>query len=306
MTPRLFEGVTEDGEIVLVRELGVDEARRRLTEHRDGFITEQDFAWIKDCGFDFVRLPVGYWLFGQTDDFIDGEIYLKRAFEWAALYGLGVVLDFHGLQGSQNGHDHSGQVGRVRFYRPRNRRQALRTLEYMCRAYGAHEALLGIEVINEPKVRWFLWPLLDYYRRAIRIAERWTRPDVKIIVSDAFKPLRVARALSRLGIGSRVVLDVHLYQVFGDRYQDMSLDTHVGLVESEWRELLTNIERYVPVLVGEWSAALPLVADREHRNHEYYTAQQRLFDQSAWAHSYWSYRAPGAGAWDYKTFASRD
>src|SRR6478736_6585410 len=98
MTPQLFAGVIEDGEIALVRELGYDEARRRLEMHRSSFITEKDFQWIAEHGFEFVRLPVGYWLFEETDDFIDGETYLRRAFEWATRYKLGVVLDFHGLQ----------------------------------------------------------------------------------------------------------------------------------------------------------------------------------------------------------------
>lgn len=306
MTPRLFDGVEKDGEIALVRELGVKVARERLMAHREHFITEADFAWIKDQGFDFVRLPVGYWLFEETDDFIDGEMYLRRAFDWAEMHGLGVVLDFHGLQGSQNGHDHSGQVGKVRFYRLKNRKRALKTLEYMCKTYGSREGLIGIEVINEPKVRWLLWRLLRYYRRAIRIAERWTGPSVKIVVSDAFKPLRTAKALSRLGVGSRVVLDVHLYQVFGERYQEMSSEQHFQVVDGEWRELLTKLEQYVPVMVGEWSAALPVAANKEGRSNEYLLAQQALFDATTWAHSYWSYRAPGAGAWDYRVFVSRD
>lgn len=300
MTPGLFEGVAKDGEIALVRELGRKEAQARLAKHRDQFITEADFRRIADLGFDFVRLPVGYWLFEETDDFIDGEDYVARAFAWAAQYRLGVVLDFHGLQGSQNGHDHSGQVGKVRFYRPGNRKQALRTLAHMCQAYGKHEALLAIEIINEPKIRWFLWRLLRYYDRAVAVSERWLRPDVKIIVSDAFKPVRMARALSRRRYGSRVVLDVHLYRVFSKRDQTLSFDEHLRAVRAEWNPLLTQLTDHVPVLVGEWSAALPSIADREGRNHEYFQAQQALFDETVWAHCYWSYKAPGNGAWDYQ------
>lgn len=301
MTPELFEGVANDGEIALVQELGRKEAHVRLTKHRDRFITETDFKHIADLGFDFVRLPVGYWLFEETDDFIDGEDYVSRAFAWAAQYRLGVVLDFHGLQGSQNGHDHSGQVGKVRFYRRINRGQALRTLTYMCKTYGKHEALMAIEIINEPKARWFLWRLLRYYDRAIAATERLLRPDVKIIVSDAFKPLRMARALSRRRYGSRVVLDVHLYQVFSERDQSLSFDEHIHVIENEWAPLLGKLMTKTPVLVGEWSAALPARADRAGRNHEYYRAQQAVFDDLVWAHCYWSYKAPGNGAWDYRS-----
>lgn len=307
MTPQLFEDVNGDGEIALVRELGYEMAKRRLTTHRDQFIREEDFQWIAEHDFDFVRLPVGYWLFQETADFIDGERYIRQAFEWAALYGLGVVLDFHGLQGSQNGQDHSGQVGKVRFYRPGNRHQALRTLEHMCKTYGAHEQLLGIELINEPKVRWFLWRLLRYYDKAYSLAEKHLRPDVKIIVSDGFKPLRMARALSRRGYGHRLVLDVHLYQVFGKADQHLTAEQHIYKVEREWSELLTTLSQYLPVLVGEWSAALPATAYAGHGKSEqavtgqYFKAQQICFDAGSWAHSYWSYKAPGGGVWDYRS-----
>lgn len=301
MTPSLFEGVSSDGEIALVQELGHQEARRRLTGHRDSFITGQDFKQIADRGFDFVRLPVGYWLFEETDDFIDGEAYVRRAFGWAKRYGLGIVLDFHGLQGSQNGYDHSGQVGKVRLYRGGNRGDALRTLRHMCETYGQRPELLAIELINEPKVRWFLWRLLRYYDHAVAIAEEFLRPEAKIVVSDAFKPRRMARALSRRGYGERVVLDIHLYQVFSKRDRSRTFEEHIEMIELEWRPLLTELSRVVPVLIGEWSAALPAEADGDHRDHQYFHAQQTLFDEAAWAHSYWSYKAPGNGAWDYQS-----
>ena len=227
-------------------------------------------------------------------------ILLKQAFEWAGRYGLKVVLDFHGLQGSQNGQDHSGQVGKVSFYRHGNREQALKTLEYLCRTYGAREELLALEIINEPKVRWSLWRLLRYYDRAINLSVRLLRPEVKIIISDAFKPLRMARALSRRGYGDRIVLDVHLYQVFAREEQSLSVNEHIAKVEDDWRLLLDQLREHVPVIVGEWSAALPPAAERETRNQEYFKAQQTLFDSFTWAHSDWSYKAPGSGAWSYQ------
>jgi glucan 1,3-beta-glucosidase len=307
MTPDLFNAVINEGEIALVQELGREKAGERLKKHRDSFITENDFAWIAAHGFDFVRLPVGYWLFAETDDFIDGEAYLRQAFEWATIHGLGVVLDFHGLQGSQNGFDHSGQVGKVRLYRRHNRTAALETLSYMCRTYGAHERLIAVELINEPKVRWFLWRLMRYYDRAVAIAERALRPDVKIIVSDAFKPLRLAQALSRRGYSSRVVMDVHLYQVFSKEDKTLSYQDHMNKVDYEWRNLLQDLEAHIPIMVGEWSAALPAAAYDGHMKDEregagaYYLAQRNLFEDYAWAHSYWSYKTPGNGVWDFRS-----
>ena len=310
MTPSLFDGVEGDGEIALVKELGKSEAVKRLRLHRDEFITEADFVWIKKHGFDFVRLPVGYWLFEETDDFIDGEGYVEKAFAWATAHNLGIVLDFHGLQGSQNGYDHSGQTGKVRLYRPANRSAALRTLAYMCEQYGQEKALLAVEVINEPKVRFFMWRLMDYYHKAYSVADKRLGSQVKIIVSDAFKPLKVAKKLSRRRYGKRLVLDIHLYQVFSREDQQLTIDGHVEKVQQAWDNLLKRLAEYLPVMVGEWSAALPLAvysnleASELELASRYFTAQQELFDSRTWAHSYWTYKAPGCGVWDYRSQTS--
>lgn len=303
MTPSLFEGVEGEGEIALVRELGRAEAKRRLSSHRETFITEADFRWIAKAGFSFVRLPVGYWLFEPDEDFVMGQDYVDRAFQWAEAHGVGVVLDFHGLQGSQNGYDHSGQVGPVRLYRRVNRAASLATLRRLCERYGRRESLLALEVINEPKLLWgFIgrWRLMRYYRRAIPTALAALRPETKVIVSDGFEPRRMAKALGRLGYGARVVLDVHLYQLFTPADRALDFAGHLAKVEDEWIVLLADLQEFCPVLVGEWSAALPAGVDTSPRNVEYFHAQRAVFDAGCWAHSYWAYKAPGAGAWSYR------
>ncbi len=303
MTPALFAGVQADGERAIGRELSTDTAVDRLHRHRQAFITERDFRWIARHGFDFVRLPVGYWLFESAEGFVDGEEYVQRAFTWAHKHKLKVILDFHGLQGSQNGQDHSGQAGKVRFYKKRYTRRALATVEYLTRRYGHEPALLAIELINEPKVHWFIFRLIRYYVRAYRIAQENVAPSVRIIVSDAFKPLRVARALARKRLGGQLVLDVHLYQLFSESDRRLTYEGHLKKIDHEWRPLLIELNKYGDVLVGEWSAALPSEAmqglNGARACRQYYGAQQNAFDELTWAHSYWSYKAPGNGPWDF-------
>lgn len=309
MTPRLFGDVRQDGEIALVRELGYEAAKVRLDAHHQSFITEADFKWIKNQGFDFIRLPVGYWLFEPTEDYLHGEGYVRKAFDWAEKYGLLILLDFHGLQGSQNGYDHSGAPGKIRLYRRKHRRAALKTLEYLCKTYGQSEALVGLEVINETQIRlgWYdWWRVLRFYDRAVRLTERYLRPETKIIVSDAFKPRKMARALARRGYSSRVVMDIHLYRMFGEKHLVMSHEEHMAEVRHEWTKELEEVSKILPIMVGEWSAALPAAAyattgdKREVECVQYFLSQQKLFDDMTWAHSYWSYRVLGGGVWDYK------
>ena len=44
---------------------------------------------------------------GCTDGALD---YVDKLLDWAEKYGLSVLLDIHGVKGSQNGFDNSGQM----------------------------------------------------------------------------------------------------------------------------------------------------------------------------------------------------
>ena len=43
-------------------------------------------------------------------------------FDWAEKYGLKVLLELHGLVGSQNGEHHSGECGPLSWLQPANRK----------------------------------------------------------------------------------------------------------------------------------------------------------------------------------------
>ena len=60
MVPDVFRGTKAPDEYSLCLALG-SQAKDRLNRHRETFITAADFRWIKDCGLNTVRLPVGYW-----------------------------------------------------------------------------------------------------------------------------------------------------------------------------------------------------------------------------------------------------
>jgi aryl-phospho-beta-D-glucosidase BglC (GH1 family) len=55
-----------------------------------------------------VRIPIGYWAYevASGEPYIQGQReYLLKATDWAGKHGLKVIIDLHGVPGSQNGYD---------------------------------------------------------------------------------------------------------------------------------------------------------------------------------------------------------
>lgn len=309
MTPGLFVGVAGEGERAIGRELGIGEARRRLQKHREAFITEADFRWLATHGFEAVRIPVGYWLFLEAKGYVSDRRALDCAFEWADRYNLGVVLDMHGLPGSQNGDDHSGEAGKIRFYRPWHRRTALKALRFAAQQYGSHPRLLGLQIINEPRShnRYQFWALQWYYRRALEMLDPILPHDTKVIVGDAWRPVEIAAFAQRLPAARRVVLDVHLYRAFDPADKQLSVDRLIDKVGGEWDPRLASLKQNTSVMVGEWSAALDPIAydgvtpmQRRLLRQRYIHRQQKVFRRHAWLEAYWSYYLPIGGDWSYR------
>lgn len=301
MTPDLFEGVEGSSEIDLVKQLGHEKAKKRLVHHRNTFITEEDFAWMAEHDIEVIRLPVGHWLFAQINGYIEGEEWVVRAFDWAEKYRLKIILDLHGLPGSQNGKTHSGKSGKIEAYTLDNIQKTLDTIKHLAHFYGHKASLVAIELTNEPE-----WPTLGlrlwcYYRQAIKIVCKHADRDVKIVISDGYSPYRAAFLCRLLPFRDRLVLDVHLYQIFTAEDRNKQADDYIEVVTVQWRMLIGRLSKHTPVMIGEWSAAIgTTLSHKEKFSKNYFQIQQQVFSDRAWAYCYWSYKAPNSGIWDYK------
>lgn len=101
ITPSLFDAAGDAAvdEWTLCDTLGEEEARARLSEHWETFISQDDFQQIAQVGMNHVRIPVGYWAVRNFGDepYVDGQLeYLDRAIVWARETGLKVMVDLHG------------------------------------------------------------------------------------------------------------------------------------------------------------------------------------------------------------------
>jgi len=71
------------------------EAKSRMKNHWNTWITEQDFAEISAAGLNSVRIPIGYWAFNASSADIEPyqataqRPYLRNALRWANKYKLG-------------------------------------------------------------------------------------------------------------------------------------------------------------------------------------------------------------------------
>lgn len=307
MTPSLFEGFDAADEYTLCRQMGV-EMLPRLTRHRDTFITLTDFEWLRAQGIEAVRLPVGYWAFGDVEPYAPTIHYVDKAFEWAKQTGMRILLDMHAAPGSQNGNDHSGKVGEVGWDDSEaNAIQTLEVLTRLVRRYKDHPSLLGVELLNEPSVSISKRTLMKYYRPAYRMI-RWECGEETWVVfcdSGISRPRRWRRKL-RGRLYKEVYFDMHRYQIWGLMDKRQSASTHIRKTLGKVARTIRRMQRRHPVIVGEWSIALDPgsfkglnAAQTEAAYRAYGAAQLVAYGQtSAWF--YWSYKTEEGGAWSYR------
>ena len=251
MTPSLFAGTDAIDEYTF---MATPDAVERLRAHHETWITEADFAWLAGHGVDLVRLPVGHWVLADDPPYLGAPELLDAAMDWAAAYGLEVLLDLHAVSGSQNGQDHSGRVGPRAWYRERHHREHTHdALAALATRYGTHPALWGLELVNEP-MDWRLWRLRHFPPRRVRPARRPTGPGHPSGV------LRRVRAVAAAGESARQGGPPD-----GDRQPLLPGVLSVGRAPQHrvaHREgarrgrLIRWLSRRQPVVVGEWSGGL--------------------------------------------------
>lgn len=271
--------------------------KKLLKLHRDTFITEADFKWLATRGISAVRLPVGYWLFGDFAPFQKTVQYVDKAFTWAAKYKIRILLDLHGAPGSQNGRMHSGMAGEVLWHVDLlNIQDTLSVLTRLGKRYGKHPALLGISVLNEPSPDIPVDILERFYKTAIKQLRPLCNSDVWFVCSDAFQPRRWDRRMH----GRQIYFDYHHYQLFG--WIDTYLPESWQLFRAKYLlpRNLKRMQKHHKIMVGEWSGALHKRGNQRGDSIRYINAQRRAFDAANVPYFYWTYKTEYGGVWSFK------
>ncbi len=177
-----------------------------FTMRSRGDWAEDDFRWIRDFGFDFVRLPTCYRLWIEDGD--DYKIHepmlekLDRAVELGGKYGLHISLNFHRGPGYS--------VNRE-FTEPHNLWKDKSALDAFCfhwqlmakRYKGISKDKLSFDLINEPPSIGKQMSRADHERvvRTTVAAIRQINPDRIVIVDGISYGNETAPELADLGIG---------------------------------------------------------------------------------------------------------
>lgn len=299
MTPSLFEGTIAQDELSFMQASGTVE---QIERHRREFIQEDDFHWLAEHSINAVRIPVGYWILDGYGPFTACISYLDWAIQMAEKYDIKVLIDLHAVKGSQNGKDHSGQVGDSGWFaKSTYRRETIEVLKRLAERYKDSSAVWGVELVNEPglgPIKYFT--LRRFYRQAYRELVGVARPGTHIVFSDAFVPWLFSGILKQAG-EYPPVMDIHWYQ-FG-RTKISSYFARLAKRPSE----IDRLQRRQPVIVGEWSGMLSHKTLASVPRLEQSILQRRHIEQQLVAYDgalgwfYWTYKTEDAGIWDFRT-----
>jgi hypothetical protein len=147
-------------EAVLNQLVGDTEARRFWKAYLDNYVTADDIRFIKQAGFNSVRVPFNYRLFVAEGEprKLEGVGYemLDRVVGWCGREGLYVILDMHGAPGGQTGDNIDDSWGYpFLFESPESQELAVGIWRKLAARYANEPVVLGYDLLNEPIAHYF-------------------------------------------------------------------------------------------------------------------------------------------------------
>jgi len=272
ITPSLFskyplsDGVVD--EWTLCEKLGPAQAKSTIEQHYSFWVQESTFADIQAAGFDHVRIPFSYWAVTAYagDPYVPmiSWRYLLRAIEWARKYGLRINLDLHGAPGSQNGWNHSGRQGLIRWLngtdgelngqRTIDIHKSLATFFSQDR-YKNIVMMYGL--VNEPRMTALpAKKIIDWSQKATQVIRNSGYTNL-MIIGDGF--LGLEKWQGKLQNIEGLVLDSHQYEIFDVSLLKMTHHDKIGFAcggySQQAKNSIDTATGFGPTMFGEWSQA---------------------------------------------------
>ena len=267
VTPELFAEAGALDEHALVSALGPDRYAEFVRAHREEFVTRDDFVKIAARGFNAVRLPIPWYVYGdegpEPGPYVGCIELVDQALEWAEEIGLNVVFALAINPGGPHADDGMAPDN-ADCHVPRER--ILDVVYALAKRYASRVGFFGIELADDavPQVRRGLTltdgipqhRLRNYYREAYELVRNAAGEDPVVIMPDGGAPGGWGRFMAQRRY-KNVWLDCHL-----DRPAtrvDVSGPSGVRrLVAAHAKHLREAKRSGMPVMVGKWSSSLPI------------------------------------------------
>ncbi|KAK7259807.1 hypothetical protein RIF29_25422 [Crotalaria pallida] len=283
---------TLQGEYQLTNGYGLDRAPQVMQDHWSSYINEDDFRFMSENGLTAVRIPVGWWIAQDPNPpkpFVGGSLAtLDKAFTWAQNHGIKVIVDLHAVEGSQNGNDHSGTRDGYIEWGDSYISKTVAVIDFLAERYGNRPNLGGIELMNEPSgVN--LDSLKNYYHAAYD-AVRNHNPSAYVIMSNPLDHDSKV-LLSFVGGFDRVVLDVHYYNLYSSRFNNMNVQQNIDYINNERASDLSSVSSTNALtFVGEWTAEWSTQGAAKEDYQRFAQAQVDVYSRATFGWAYWAYK----------------
>jgi len=278
-----------------------------LYNHYKTWITKEDIIWLKESGVNQVRIPIPWWLYGESD-YVRSVKHIDDALDMINELGMNFMLDLHTAPGCQNGFDNGGIQNVIDWHKDdKNIEKTIEILEKVADRYKMYPHFHSIQLLNEPHYHTDLKIIKDFYLRAYHRLRKII-PTKYIVMHDAFR-LQSWKEFFTDNKFTNVILDTHMYQVFDEFVQKLNLEEHIERALSRKR-ILSEIEKFVPVVVGEWSLGLRPNAHINSENMDeamskYSTAQLDGM-RDATGHIFWAYKIEEQNSgWHFRTLVDK-
>ncbi|MCL5027804.1 MAG: glycoside hydrolase family 5 protein [Bacteroidetes bacterium] len=162
-----------------------DEAEKFWNNFRGNYITENDIKFIKESGFNSIRVPFDYKLFTGVDFYSTCETpgfkLLDNVIKWSSKYKIFVILDMHCAPGGQTGANIDDSWGYPYLYENvESQNLTIKIWKEIANRYKNKKYVLGYDLLNEPIAPYFdteklnsmLEPLYIKITKAIRTVDK--------------------------------------------------------------------------------------------------------------------------------------
>lgn len=305
MKKSLIEGTNARDEYSLAEAWG-SEAQARFDRHRESFITEDDFRFMRDWGINAVRIPVGYWIIEPDGPFVGGIGHLDRCLDWCRSYGIDGIIDLHGAPGHQSPAHHTGRADFFRWDKEEQyRKRSLEIIEAFSQRYAGHKGLGGMSLLNEPDNDVPASMLLEYYQAGYEIVRKYHRAEDVAVIGEAHQNPRLAQFHGQLK-GQDIATDVHYYQCFWEEHKRLDLHEHIAFPLEKLVPRIRDFNHAGDQIIGEWSLSFgekkwweKLDEVQKRLAYQAFAAAQLYAYSQTRGWFFWSYRVEQWAAWSF-------